>query len=192
MIASGITLEPGEDGTLPVRVKWFAEVDLMESIASDGDRVYMVGSEIAARDLDNGDELWNADPPDDWVGWGSDGGGVEIGRDATDDIIVFVPYEYSVAVDPENGDVVQFDPNVDETMRGFHKLSATAPADYTFARTDSGEYDDSHPVAYNADRTRAWSIAIDEPAFATDPPFEVDGTIIVPLTSGHVVALERV
>lgn len=81
-IADGLDLLPGEDGILPVRLRWVALVDTPEAFSVDDERVYVAGSELIAFNLGDGSIAWQYDEDDEALE--SDGSVVLRGADVAE------------------------------------------------------------------------------------------------------------
>lgn len=102
----GITLLPGADGKLPVTVRWAVELEIVEAIAVDDDRLYATHETLEAFDLRSGLSMWTVENPD-MNAWMSDGGDV-IGRDRQGNVWAHSPWNSAWIVDAENGTALTY------------------------------------------------------------------------------------
>ncbi|MEJ7765184.1 MAG: hypothetical protein WKF86_06785 [Acidimicrobiales bacterium] len=123
--ADGLRLLPGDDGTLPVRVRWVEVSDGPEAIAVDGSRLYVMASELTAYNLKDGSVAWVYE--DKGEGIGADGG-VVIGLDGPDVVRVIAPYNYDIRVDRRTGRLLSMERDSDEPAAGFSPFQAPADA----------------------------------------------------------------
>ena len=180
-VADGLELLPGEDGELPVKVRWVALAETPEAIAVDGGTLYVAGFTLDAYRMSDGAQVWSCD--------GDDGmeasGGVRIGTDGPDVVRVFAPWEFDVRVDRRTGEVLSRTSAGGGPPAGFVPIPAPAPA--TFRITADLE----ETTAYWPDGRVAWRLLAQA---AVDPcgVLEVDGAIVCATASQHVVVLDPV
>jgi hypothetical protein len=179
-VADGLELVPGDDGTLPVTVRWVAAADTPEAVAVDGNVVYVAGFTLAAYDLTDGTLLWECE--DDYGMEAS--GGVRIGTDGPDVIRVFAPWEFDVRADRRDGRFLSRGPAGGSLPSDFVRLPAPAPT--TFRVTAGLEA----TTGYWPDGRVAWHLLIGSAAVDPFGDVEVDGVIVCGTSSQHLVALE--
>lgn len=191
-IADGVTLEAGENGTLPVRVAWVREAPYLETTATDGADVFVIGEVVEAIRARDGRVQWVLDPyrsDDPWIEeWGlGASGGVQVGL-ADDGAVVrvFAPWEFDIELDRTTGRVLRSGPadGGDVPKSRFEQLPPFAPRSYRIDQSVIGTVD-----ARLASGEQAFRIREQSPQYDPAPPMEVGGLIVLTLSSGYVVAL---
>jgi len=181
-IASGVTLWPGDDGRLPVSVRWVRHLYGPEAIAVDGDTAYAADIAFNAFDVEDGSLRWRTLEP---TGEGFDAdGGVLIGTQLSDQVRVWAPFDYDLTVDRSTGDIVDLAPGGTRSPRGFTPLPAARPTGF---RVHVGT---GRVVARDANGHIRWQIAVDEPVFAPMRAIGIPGGLLVVASSGDLIALD--
>ncbi|HET7489987.1 MAG TPA: hypothetical protein VFJ85_18825 [Acidimicrobiales bacterium] len=183
-IAPGLKLVPGDDGHLPVKVRWVKAVDTAEAMAVIDGTLYVAGALISALDLRDGSELWQADNQGN--GFDSDGG-VRIGSDGPDVLRVFAPFNYDIRLARRTGRQLSFahsapgspDPPLVD-------LTSGPPASF---RVVPGL---DETVAYRDDGSTAWKLLSSSPFVDPLPAASVGETVIVATSDQYVVVLDPV
>ena len=182
-IAEGLELLPGDDDTLPVRVRWVTAVDGSDAFAVDGPVVYVAGAALAALRLADGTVAWEAEHPEGYALEAS--GDVVIGLDGPQRLRVFAPWEYDLRVERETGRLVSMEEADGTVPADLVRFPAPPPSR---VRVEPGV---DETVAYWPDGRVAWRLLVAYPLAYEHPPVEVDDTIIAVTSSCHVVALEQ-
>jgi hypothetical protein len=182
-IAKGLELLPGDDGTLPVRVRWVTAVDGSDGFAVDGPLVYVAGAALAALRLADGTVAWEAEHPEGYALEAS--GDVVIGLDGSERVRVFAPWEFDLRVERATGRLVSLE-EADGDMPADLVLFPAPPP--SRVRVEPGV---DVTVAYWPDGRVAWRLVVAYSLAYEHAPVEVDGTIIAVTSSCHVVALEQ-
>ncbi|MBO9521141.1 MAG: PQQ-binding-like beta-propeller repeat protein [Nocardioidaceae bacterium] len=186
-IATGVTLHPGEDGTLPVTVRWKREIAVPEAMAVDGDRVYVADEVPRAFALDDGTLIWETRMPGD-EGFGSDGGTV-IGLEGPHRLRFWAPYNSDVVVDRETGRFISARlADGRDVPRGMHPFPTPVPPQYDFGPLD--QLDPEQLTARDRSGRVAWRITVQHPQFQYLRPTGIPGGLLVAVTSGHLVRLD--
>jgi hypothetical protein len=181
-IAPGITLWPGDDGSLPVTVRWVRHLHGPEAIAADGNTAYAADIAFEAFDLADGSLRWRTLEP---TGEGFDAdGGVLIGTQGADQVRVWAPFDYDLTVGRETGEIADLAPGGARSPIGFTPFPAPRPLEM---RVRAGS---RRVVARDRDGRVLWQIAMGQPEFPPVPPIAVPGGMIVLLSSGDLVALD--
>ena len=66
-VADGLELVAGDDGELPVTLRWAVLADTPEAVAVDGDTLYVAGFTLAAYDMSDGSLRWEYEDDDGMV-----------------------------------------------------------------------------------------------------------------------------
>jgi hypothetical protein len=180
-VADGLELVAGDDGALPVSVRWVAETDTPEALAVDGDTLYVAGVTLLAFRMSDGTLLWECD--DEAM---EASGGVRIGTDGPDVVRVFAPWEFDVRADRGDGRLISRESAGGGAPSDFVPLPTPAPT--TFRITDDLE----EMTAYWPDGRVAWRLQVESPAIDPFGAIEVDGAIVCGTAGQHVVVLDRV
>jgi hypothetical protein len=180
-IGPGVTLHPGDDGRLPVSVRWVRRLDAPETIAVEDGTVYVADVADDAFNVADGTLRWQVLEPTG-EGFDSDGG-VEIGTQGPDRLEVWAPFNYDLLVDKRTGDVVRL---AGEPEQGTRLRKLPAPRQTAF-RVRMGLPD---VVATYPDGRVAWRITVDEPMYEQVRPIAVPGGMVLLLSSGDLVALD--
>lgn len=177
-VADGLELLPGDDGQLPVTVRWVVGADTPEAVAVDGDTLYVAGFTLAAYDMSDGSPRWEYD----------DGleasGGVRIGTDGPDVIRVFAPWEFDVRVDRRDGTFISRDSAGGALPADFVPFPASKPT--AFRIIDDLE----ETTAYWPDGRVAWRLTVEDPAVDPAGALDAGGAIVCMTSSQHVVVLD--
>jgi hypothetical protein len=180
-IGPGVTLEAGDDGNLPVSVRWVRHLDAPETIAVEGDTVYVADVSDDAFDVADGTLRWRVVEPSG-EGFDSDGG-VQIGTQGPGRLEVWAPWNYDLVVDKRTGDVVRL---AGEPEKGTRLRRLPAPRQTAF-RVRMGLPD---VVATYPGGGVAWRITVEEPTYEQVRPIAVPGGMVLLLSSGDLVALD--
>lgn len=173
-------LHPGDDGTLPVSVRWSSEFDAPEAFGIDDGVVYVASDEVYALRLSDGHELWGAGDPNGPEALHASGG-VEIGLDAEGRLRVDAPYEYLIVVDRDTGRVECFGlGNCPGELRPF---PARVPERWQVEM-------DLEEIVARDDRGVAWRITVESPTFDERGPVGIPGGLVLTTSSGHLVVLD--
>jgi hypothetical protein len=181
-VADGLELLPGDDGELPVKVRWVAMADTPEAMAVDGDTLFVAGFTLDAYRLSDGTLLWTCDDEEGMEA----SGGVRIGIDGPDVVRVFAPWEFDVRADRQTGQLLSRQSAGGGAPSGFVPLVAPAPTTFRVVVTGLGE-----TTAYWPDDRVAWRLAA-ETAISPFGQLEVDGAIVCGTASQHVVVLDPI
>lgn len=185
IIADGVTLRAGADGTLPVKVRWVQAFSAPEWIAVDGDVVYVADEVLSAIRLSDGAVQWEAGGDSSGNGLAADGG-VRIGRDGPNRIRVWAPWNYDLTVNENSGRVLRH-----RRIAGGRK-----PPELTVFRISRptrfrvNVWDPERVVARWPGGRVAWRIIIHEPWYPIGPAIEIPGGLVLLISSGHLVALD--
>jgi outer membrane protein assembly factor BamB len=181
-IAPGVTLWPGDDGQLPVSVRWVRHLYGPEAIAVDGDTAYAADIAFNAFDVADGSLRWRTFEP---TGEGFDAdGGVLIGTQEPDQVRVRAPFDYDLTVDRNTGEIDDLAPGGTRSPQGFAPLPAPRP---TAFRVHVGT---ERVVARDATGHLRWQISVDEPVFDPMRAVGIPGGLLVVASSGDLVALD--
>lgn len=181
-IAPGVTLWPGDDGQLPVSVRWVRHLYGPEAIAVDGDTAYAADIAFNAFDLDDGSLRWRTIEP---TGEGFDAdGGVLIGTQGPDRVRVWAPFDYDLTVNRSSGEIDVLAPGGTRSPHGFTPLAAPPPTSF---RVHAGM---KRVVARDEAGHIRWQISVGRPSFPPIRPIDVPGGLVVVLASGDLVALD--
>ena len=181
-VADGLELLPGDDGHLPVAVRWVIEAETPEAIAVDGDTLYVAGFTVAAYDLADGSLRWECEDEDGLEA----SGGVVIGTDGPDVIRVFAPWEFDVRIDRRDGRLLSRGPAGGSLPADFARLPSSRP---TAFRVNA---DLEETTAYWPDGRVAWRLTVASPAVDPAEALDADGAIVCVTSSQHVVVLDPV
>jgi outer membrane protein assembly factor BamB len=181
-VADGLELLPGDDGELPVSVRWVVSTETPEAVAVAGDTLYVAGFTLAAYDMADGSLRWE---------YGDDegmeaSGGVRIGADGPDVIRVFAPWEFDVRVGRHDGALVSRGSAGGGPPADFVSLAAPPPTTFRVVA------DLEETTAYWPDGRVAWRLRVESPAVDPAGVLETDGVIVCVTSSEHVVALDPV
>jgi hypothetical protein len=181
--ADGLQLLPGDDGALPVRIRWVEVSDIPEAIAVDDGLLYVMASELTAYDLKDGSVAWMYEEEGEAI---EADGGVVIGLDGPDVVRVIAPYNYDLRVDRRTGRLLSMGSHGDEPAAGFSPFPAPAPTQFRVS------LDLKEIVGRWPDGRVAWRLAVSDPF--VDPSNAVQaGDGIALVTAGqHIVVLEPV
>jgi hypothetical protein len=181
-IAPAVTLWPGDDGQLPVSVRWVRHLYGPEAIAVDGDTAYAADIAFDAFDLADGSLRWRTIEP---TGEGFDAdGGVLIGTQGSDRVRVWAPFDYDLTVDRSTGEILDLAPGGTRTPQGFTPFPAPAPTSY---RVHVGV---KRVVARDAAGHVSWQISVGRPSVPPSRPIDIPGGLVLVLGSGDLVALD--
>jgi len=182
-IADGVTLEPGDDGRLPVAVRWARALTAPEAFAVDGDVVYAADEVLWAFRLSDGSVKWEAE---DSEGEGLGGSGaVVIGLNGPDQVRAWAPWEYDFTVDRQTGSVISHEiAEGEDTPTGMTIFPAPSPSRF---RVEMGL---EEIVAHTDNGDIAWRIVVADPQFDEQPAVEVPGGLALTTSSGHLVVLD--
>jgi hypothetical protein len=183
-IANGLELLPGDDGTLPARVRWAVAIDTIEAVAVDGSVVYVAAGALTALRLADGAVVWEAKHPEGYALEAS--GDVVIGLDDAGMVRVFAPWEYDLRVERATGRLVSMGEADGDVPTDLVPFPQPPP---TRVRV---EPDFEETVAYWPDGRVAWRLLVARPLMEPQIPIEADETILCATASGHLVALEHV
>jgi hypothetical protein len=181
-IANGLELLPGDDGTLPVRVRWAVAIDTIEAVAVDGSIVYVAAGKLTALRLADGTVVWEATHPEGYALEAS--GDVVIGLDDSGMVRVFAPWEYDLHVERATGRLVSMEEADGDPPADLVTFPAPLP---TRVRVVP---DSEETVAYWPDGRIAWRLLVSQPLMEPRTPIEADGTILCATPSCHLIALE--
>ena len=181
-VADGLDLLPGDDGELPVTVRWVVMADTPEAVAVDGDTLYVAGFTLAAYDVADGSLRWEYEDDDGMEA----SGGVRIGTDGPDVVRVFAPWEFDVRVDRRDGTLVSRDSAGGAPPPDFARLPSSAPAAFRIV----GGLEET--TAYWPDGRVAWRLRVESPAVDPAGALEVNGAIVCMTSGQHVVVLDPV
>ena len=181
-IAPGVTLWPGDDGRLPVAVRWVRHLEAPEAIAVDGDTAYAADIAFDAYDLADGSLRWRTFEP---TGEGFDAdGGVLIGTQGPDQIRVWAPFDYDLTVDRETGEIADLAAGGSRSPQGFLPLPSPRPVGL---RVHVGF---RHVVARDRTGRVLWQISVGEPMVDPMRAVDIPGGVLLVLTTGDLVALD--
>lgn len=189
-LGPGVTLRPGEDGRLPVTVRWTYEGGAPETFAVDQARgvLYLDDEYATALDLADGRILWQVgSPPSSSLegGLASDGGDV-IGITDRGDVRFFAPYNFDLSVDPETGTRTRFRDvagDVPAGLRPFPRPSTLDP------HVDVGLH---QVVARGPDGRVVWSIDVGKAMYSESEAIAIPGGAAFVLATGLVVVLDHI
>jgi len=183
-LAPGLTLFAGENGNLPVTLRWIQPLFSPEAFAVDGDVVY-AADEVAlhAFRLTDGIEAWQATNPVPEEGLFSDGG-VRLGLADTDTIRLWAPFHFHLKVDRDTGEVRSFSYRARSRAPRIQRFPAPRPNYYRIqnglrrivARAPNGEV--------------AWHLTIDRPEYDPKAAVAVPGGLVLVAPSGHLIVLD--
>jgi hypothetical protein len=177
-IADGLELLPGDDGTLPVRVRWVASADTPEAFAVDRDLVYVAGSELTAFNLSDGSTAWRYEDEDALEA----DGGVVIGFAGPQVVRVQAPWSYDFSVERRTGRRI----STGEPPPPFSAAPARPPSEFRVGM-GLGEIVGSWP-----DGTVAWRLLVESPFVDELAAVEASGAIVLVTSGQHVVVLDPV
>lgn len=185
VFGNGARLLPGDDGRLPVHIRWVHKLTVPEAFAVDHGVVYVSDESLMAFRLSDGAPLWQQyGSPES--GLEADGG-VSIGSTANGDIRVFGPWNFDLVANPRNGHAISFRQNV----------GGDAPADFTpfpVTVTTAWHFDTmrfADIVARDASGSVAWRIQDSTSMFDMQMPVDADGGWVLMTASGYLVALSK-
>jgi hypothetical protein len=172
------------DGPRRLTVVWVVR-DELEAVATDGETVYVVGSEVNAVRASDGSRSWRYEGPRGEPLHAS--GGVTIGKSADGALEVFAPFEYDLKLDTPTGSPKAFDnTSVGDPPSGFTPLSAAPLRDFLVDRR--GNSTPELTVSDAAGRLLA-TLKVDTPNFSEPAPLQVGDVLVVSLASGDVPGL---
>lgn len=182
-IVHGLELHPGEDGQLPVRVRWVKTGTSTEAIAVDSGIVYRSDLDFTAFRLTDGSVVWRfvPDPKESVFPRGAE---AQIGR-VGQVLRVYSPREFDLRVTPETGKLVSL---TDGRTREPSFVPFPAPPPTTF-RVEVGL---KETVAYWPKGKIAWRLVENRPWVDEKLPIEADGAIVISTSGANLVVLEPV
>lgn len=181
-IAPGVTLDPGDDGRLPVSVRWVRHMYAPETMAVEGDTVYVADVAFFAFDVTDGTLHWRVIEP---TGEGFDAdGGVEIGTHGSGQVEVWAPWNYDLLVDKHSGEIDRLE---GDPVPGSKVTPLPAPRPTTAFQVHVGL---QKAVARYPGGAVAWRISVERPEFDEATPIAVPGGMLLLLSSGDLVALD--
>jgi hypothetical protein len=181
-IAPGVTLWPGDDGLLPVTVRWVRHLYAPEAVAVDGDTVYASDVAFDAFDVADGSLKWRVIEP---TGEGFDAdGGVLIGTQTPDQVRVWAPFDYDLTVDRNTGEIDDLAPGGTRSPQGFTPLPAPRPTGF---RVHVGT---KRVVARDTAGRLRWQISVDVPVLDPMKAVGIPGGLLVVASSGDLIALD--
>jgi hypothetical protein len=181
-ISPGVTLWPGDDGLLPVTVRWVRQLYAPEAFAVDGDTAYAAHVTFDAYDLADGGLRWRVMEPSG-EGFDADGG-VLIGSQGPDQVRVWAPFDYDLTVDRTSGHIDRLRPGGDVSPIGFLPFPVPRTTAY---RIHAGLH---QVVGRRKGGGVAWRIIVDHPSYDTIRPVAIAGGMVLLLSSGDLVALD--
>lgn len=180
-IADGLTLVGGDDGTLPVRVRWARRAGA-EALAVDGDHLLVVGPTVSALDLRDGSVRWEED--NDGVAFDTDGGEI-VGLDGPDVLRVFSPFNWELRLDRRTGRRLSFRYGVlADPDPPLQPLATTPPAAY---QIDPGL---EEVVGRWPGGPVAWRLRVTTPEVSAGPGIAAGDAVVVYTSNGYVVVLD--
>lgn len=183
-IAQGLRLVPGDDGTLPVKVRWVKAVDAPEAMAVQDGTLLVAGGIVSAFDMRDGTEQWEADNQRE--GFDSDGG-VRIGLDGPDVVRVFAPFNYDLRLDRRTGRQLSIDYNVREVPDPpLSDLTNRPPTSFRVVP------DLKEIVAYRGDGSAAWKLLSSSPFVHPLPVVSAGESVVLATSDQYVVVLDPV
>lgn len=183
-LAENLILHPGDDGRLPVAVRWSTYLEAVEAIGVLGEELVVVDEVVEALRLEDGGTTWEASADD--YGWWSDSGD-EIGLDEDGNLRAFAPWNRDWTIDPRTGDVLEDRGTPGEAPEGtFEPLPAESPRGFRMVKREHAHWEAVAPggrVLWGFEYSRANQIAID--------PVVVPGGFALATATGHVVVLDQ-
>jgi hypothetical protein len=184
VLAPGLSLLPGEDGTLPVRSRWVVTTDGTEALAIHEGDVYVAGFEIRAIRIGDGSVKWVAGGEDDEALEAS--GGVVVGFEGDDVVRVFAPWTYDMRLRRADGVVLSMELEPDGEPPAGLRAERPSPRGFTI---ESGLND---MTAFWPDGRSAWKLHIDHPQISPKPAIGVEDAVLCATSSDHLVLLDPV
>jgi hypothetical protein len=177
-------LQPGEDGTLPVKVRWVHQLSAPEGFYVVDDVVYVSDECLITLSVDSGDELWRACKPDG-NGIFSDGGD-EIGPAGPGRIRVYAWYNETLLIDTASHQVIESRSVGGEYPPGFRPFPVSRDQTYKFG------FSGRRLEARDAAGRVAWRLRTRNPMIDGGEPVRSPRGVILVTGSGLMVAVDYV
>lgn len=184
-IVPGLQLLPGEDGQLPVRVRWVMPGKVTEAIAVDGVFVYRADIDFTSFRLVDGSVAWTFKPEYTSPISLKASGGVQIGLHDETELGVLAPGEYDLRVDRATGKLRSLK-NQREVPASFVPFPSPSPSAFRI------ESDLDETIAYGPDGAVAWRLVQQNPFVDEQPPIQADGAIVISTSGPNLLVLEPV